>query len=104
MMDDRETASAQMLSAVESYRKDARFHAIALSCVAAALRDHGRVDPERADRAAHDIALAAVVLLLQRVYTEDAELAAMRIERDYYKKLAMEGLLSRPIGMSFPAP
>lgn len=73
-----------------SYERDMRFNQMAQSCVAQALDVRGRVDPERADGDAYEIALLAVATLLQRIYEEDAELNALRAERDHYKKLALK--------------
>lgn len=80
--------------AIDSYNKDARFRMLAMNCVAAAMNEHGPIDPEQATQAAHDIALQAAVVLLQRVFEEDAELNAMRIECDRYRKLAEKALVT----------
>jgi hypothetical protein len=72
------------------WERDARFHALALSAVAKALRKHGPIDPERAEREAHDIAIDAVVNVLASVYTDDAEISALRMERDAYKEQALK--------------
>jgi hypothetical protein len=100
-MSDLRTATEQMEAdwkrARESYDKDSRFRMLAMSCVSRVMSDHGPVDPERADREAHDIALAATALLLQRIYEDDAELRATREERDRYKQLAEKAFLVSPI-------
>lgn len=83
-------------AAFENYQRDVRFRTIADTCVARAMRDYGSVDPQRADQAAHDIARTATALLLQYVYTDDAELHGLRAERDRYKELALETLATRP--------
>lgn len=77
--------------------KDARIRALIYATVAFVLNDHGPVDPERADREAHDIALATATILAKRIYDGDAELHALRAERDLYKDITERGLmLSRP--------
>jgi hypothetical protein len=57
------------------------------------------IDPERADEEAFRLAQRACAILASRIYTEDAELHALRWERDRYKKLALEGLMLRPPSM-----
>jgi hypothetical protein len=94
-MDDTDSATI-MRRAMDQFQRDRRFQMIAQSCAAFALEAHGPVDPERADQEAHDIALAATVMLLQRVYTEDAELLTLRLERDHYKELVEEVLVLIP--------
>lgn len=81
--------------AIDSYEKDARFRATARSAVARAMQDHGPIDPERADQGAYDIALQATVFLLQHIYENDAELVALRYERDRYKELALSAAQTR---------
>lgn len=101
------SAQEQMERAFEAYRKDQRFRMIADSCVAMAHQEHGRVDPERADRAVNDIATRAVVLLLQRIYEEDAELNALKWERDQYRRLAEDSLKFTPpriLPVKYPLP
>jgi hypothetical protein len=82
--------------AIDSYENEARFRAVAQSIVARVMQDHGRVDPERADEDAYRIAVNVAALLLQRVYEDVPELAAMRVKRDHYKKIAENALLTRP--------
>lgn len=79
--------------AMQSFDKDARFRALAMSSVARAQNDFGRVNPENADRDANEIALRATALLLQQIFENDAELFAARTERDHYKKLTESALL-----------
>lgn len=91
-----------MTRAVDSYRHDARFHALAQAHVSRAMTEHGPIDPEEADRAAYDIALQAAALLLQSIYEDDAELRALREENARLKEIAYVGLVSRP--QSFVVP
>ncbi len=91
-----ETASQVMERAFASYQKDRRFRAIAQSVAMDVMADHGPVDPDDADRDAHDIALTVAVRMLQRIFEEDAELMAMRMERDRYREIAENALLVSP--------
>jgi hypothetical protein len=72
------------------FEKDARARALAMSCVAYAMKEYGPIDPERADHAAHDIASFAVNLLISRVYLEDTELREQKELADRYKELALK--------------
>ena len=76
--------------AIDSYQNEARFRALAQSIVARVTSEHGPVDPERADAEAHEIAVKVAVLMLQQIYDEDAELNALRVERDAYKNAALK--------------
>lgn len=54
--------------------------------------------PDDADRRfASDVARLAAAILISGIYINDAELAAMREERDRYKKIAEDGLLLTPL-------
>lgn len=75
-----------MNRAVDAYRNEARFHAVAQSIVARSVADYGEIDPERTRQAAHEIALQATVLLLQTIYEDDAELRALREELAMVRK------------------
>lgn len=77
-------------------RDDRRFRALVDSCVSMARQEYGPVDPEHADRAAHEYAMFAAAMLLARVYDEDGELAAMRAERDRYRDMTLNTALLRP--------
>lgn len=85
-----------MMRAEESYRRDARFRALAISSVAQAKDEFGLVDPERADDDAVEIATRATILLLQRVFEGDAELFAARHERDLYKQMVADAMVTIP--------
>lgn len=75
--------------AVDLQRKDLRARAIANSVVARVMQEHGPIDPERADREARDIAMDVAALMIQQLYAGDAELLALRIERDHWKEHAL---------------
>lgn len=83
--------------AIDSYNKDARFRILAMSVAAQVMHDHGPIDPERADREASEIARMVAILMLQRIYDDDAELASMREQRDHYKKVAEQLALLSPV-------
>lgn len=85
--------------AIDAYRKDRRFHATAQSIVAHVMREHGRVDPERADREASDIALDACALLLKTIYENDEEISRLVQERDIYKGFAEQSAGITPMPM-----
>jgi hypothetical protein len=89
-------SASDMNRAIAQYRTDQRFRAITDSVVYRALSDHGPINPERATRAVHDIATTIAALLLQQIYEGDAELGAMRAERDRYRELAEAALLTVP--------
>lgn len=83
--------------AIESYQSDARFRAVAMSCVAEAQHEYGQIDPERADEEAYHLATRATITLLQRIYEEDSELSALKIERDHYKEIALRFAHTHPL-------
>lgn len=101
---DEKRQCEKLLAAAEMMKKDHRFRMMVDSTVAQAMRDHGQVDPDRADQGAFDIAVAATALLLARIYTEDAEINALRIERDAYRKRAEEALNFGMPRMFVPSP
>lgn len=68
--------------------RDARARALAMSCVAAA----ADVLHVRLDQRTHDVTLLAAQLVVSRIYIEDAEIRALREERDRYRHLANEAL------------
>ena len=86
----------QVKAAAEQFRNDPRFRALVDSTVSEAFHQHGRLNPDTVERDAHDIATWASALLLARIYEQDAELRAMREERDSYKALAEHGLKLTP--------
>ena len=91
------SAAAIMKRAFETYRRDRRVAMLVDSSVATARGKLGRyINPENADEEAMNIARTACAILAERIFTEDAELHALRMERDHYKKIAEEALLLRP--------
>lgn len=71
---------------------------LADSAVAIAMQEYGDRDVDERDfrRYAHDIARLATTILVSGIYINDAELVALKEERDRYKKLAEEGLMMMP--------
>jgi hypothetical protein len=55
------------------------------------------VDPENADDDARKLAMTACWFLAACIFTEDAEIHALRTERDHYKKLAEKALMISPM-------
>lgn len=98
----RQTAEGIQNAAKELYRKDARVRVLIDSSVSMARHIEGPVDPEKAERDAHYLAQRACALLAARIFHEDAELAAMREERDRYRKLAVDTLATTPKPMFMP--
>lgn len=84
----RTFTAAELRKAMELHEKDARARVLAMSCVAYAMQEYGPIDPERAERAAHDIASLAANLLCSRFYLEDVELRELKEENERLKELA----------------
>jgi hypothetical protein len=80
-----------------AYERYPRFRMLVQSTVAHEINKHGPIDPDRAMRAAHDIATAVGATLLQRIYENDAELAEQKAMADHYRKIAEEALAVRPM-------
>jgi hypothetical protein len=80
------------------YRADPRARALADSCTVLALTNYGEIDPEDVRRAAREIAFEAAMFTITRIYFEDAEVAALRAERDRWKEIA-----ERAVMISSPA-
>lgn len=89
------TAEQAMLVARASYERDARFRAMTQQAAHRAVELWGDDDSIPA-RDVHRIAHVAASLVLEAVLTEDRELAAMREDRDRYKKIAEDALLVAP--------
>lgn len=83
-------------TATDLYRRDARFHALAMSVVMDVINEFGPVDPENTRRDVHEIAIRTAARMLARIYTEDAEIRALKEERDAYKKLAERAISLSP--------
>jgi hypothetical protein len=94
------------VTATELMERDARFRAQVISAVARAMdeaRAHVREDDLRW-RDVHHIATEAAMIALKDALEGDAELNALRIERDHYQKVALNGLMTRPITAVFGQP
>lgn len=104
---DYETIKAQreriMAYGAAMMRSDHRFRQLVDSTVASVMQANQLVDPERADEEAHDRAREATTLLLARIYTEDAEIMTLRMERDHYRKLAEKSLFMAAPSFVIPA-
>lgn len=96
-MSDATAIMQTEIAARRRYQSDLRFRGVAQSIVARVMQAHGPVDPERADLEASNIALDVCVMLLETVFREDAELGAMRAERDHFKVLAEQALRRSPM-------
>lgn len=73
-------------TAAEMFKNDSRFRVLVQSCVTGAMQSHRfRSDSTIGKDDVYDVALNAAAVLLKRIYLEDAELAAMRYERDTYR-------------------
>ncbi len=77
---------ATMKTATQIMREDVLLRRIVEASVYAAIQDFGRVDPERADSDALDIAIKATAIAVARMMNEGDGLAAIKAERDAYKK------------------
>ena len=77
-------------SAISIYNNDARFHMICLSAVHEAMDRARDWMGEIELRDVHDIALDAAIIALKRAFDENAELSAIRMERDHYKAMALQ--------------
>jgi hypothetical protein len=88
--------AAEIQKHFDRIAKDARMRALAQSCVALAMQEYGPVDPERADRDAHDIASLAAHLLVSRIYTEDSELRGLKEENERLRQMAFETARTTP--------
>lgn len=83
--------------AIRSYRQDARFRAMVMSCVSEAIHRHGPIDPDRAEQHSLNLAELACAILLERIYTEDQELRLTRHERDLLRQhVERLGVLIQP--------
>ena len=93
-------------TAIEQYQKDARFRMLAMS-VAAEIMDDLRKTLDHDSLSMADVneaALRSAMTAIKRVIDGDAELTAMRIERDHYRKIAESALMSRPMPVLIQMP
>lgn len=82
-------AEAKLKEAMLRMHQDPCWRAVIMSCVACAMNDRGPVDPERADRDAHDIAIEAVTRALAMLIEGDSALKTLQAERDHYRDMAI---------------
>lgn len=78
--------------AVLSFRKDDFFARRVQQVVAYAMQMHGPVNPEYANREAHDIAMDVAAILFRTIYEDDAEIRSLTDQRDTYRKLAEQSI------------
>ena len=78
---------------------DARVWRLAQAVAKQAVDESGPFDASWTRDTAADVATGTAMLLLKAIYENDAELLALRAERDYYKALA-----ERAIALSPPPP
>ena len=86
-------------TAVEVYQHDARFRMMVDYAVSSALHD-AREWLDQDDirmRDVHAIATEAAVTALKRAFDSDAELTALRVEVEHYRKIAEKGLMLAPM-------
>ncbi len=79
-------------TATQMINKDNLFRQIVEVSVIEAIREHGEIDPERAQDAAYEIAMTAVRNAVARLLEGGEGLAALIIERDAYRKMAENAL------------
>jgi hypothetical protein len=77
--------------AIETYRRDQRTRAI-IDATVRFVQDEFRDFPLGTEHLVGDIALKAAAIVAQRIYDEDGEIAALRIERDHYRDRVLEAL------------
>jgi hypothetical protein len=100
----RETANQIIGRALELRRREARARQLADLAVALAMDERGG-EPTRNPRAyAHDVALLATTILIDQIYREDAELAALRQELELYRERALDLANLAPVRLLIPKP
>ncbi len=90
-------AEETMRDAAKTFEREARVRMIVKSAVAEARHGFGPIDPERAERDATELAMRAAAVTAHRIYNEDAELRALRYERDHYKAIAEQTVRAFPV-------
>lgn len=83
-------------TAIERYRSDPRFRALAITIAHRAKAEFGRIDPERAERDGMELAIQVAMMTMEAFYQEDGELAAQRQIADHFKALAEQALAISP--------
>jgi len=81
-----------MKTATQIMRDDNLFRRIVEYSVSEAMHEYGRIDPERAEQAAYEIAMKSVQIAVARMIEGGDGLAALITERDAYRKMAETAL------------
>ncbi len=81
-----------MKTATRMMRDDNLFRRIVQASVSEAMSEHGRIDPERPEEAAYEIAVKSVQIAVARMVKGGDGLAALVAERDAYRKMAETAL------------
>jgi hypothetical protein len=97
MMKDKIPTADEIRKSFERLQKDVRMRAIAQQAVAWAMDEHGPINPEKAQREAHDIASLAAHFLVSRIFIEDAELRELKAENERLRELAFVAGAARPV-------
>lgn len=84
---------------IANYQRDMRFRALVDTAVHQAVTKHGRIDPDRPEQAAHDIARDAVAFALTSAFEDDAELNFTRqlLEKMRENMLTLASLTPQPM-------
>lgn len=82
--------------AAARYRTDIRFVHLVQQAAGRVMHDHAETNSTVPEREAYDSVIDACGVILEMVYKDDAELEALRTERDAYKKLCEEMTMRSP--------
>lgn len=102
-----ETAAKQIERALELRRREARARALADMAVAVAFDESRELQRDKMQKPlelAHDVALLATSILIERIYSEDRELAALRQELELYRERTLELANLAPVRLFIPTP
>lgn len=90
-MSEKLTAT-EMTAAINLRERDMRARVLADSCVAMAMQELSDEAPDEygSRQFAHRVAQLAATFLISGIYLGDAEMRALREERDAYKRQALE--------------
>lgn len=78
------------------HERDRRLKMVADSVSAEVMNIACQPDPDDWRKGVHDIVKLTAVTVIKRLYDDDAELRALRAERDHYRKVAERALLTAP--------
>lgn len=87
--------------ALDRYMNEARFRAIVQSVAGYVCAQRMPLCRDHPEEAAHELALEVASLLFERHIQGDAELLALRAERDAYKRMAETALINSPLPPAF---